>query len=197
MEQELLPACDQEVFQRVWKRVMPHQRPDCPLELKPRQEETALPAVVVSVEPPVEEGTACVCLGPASSGYGAQLRDFVDQELAGYRCCQLLARRVPGNGGRMLAAMAADRRRRAKRLSTAYFLISGVRYWPADRMGEGEYPPVLAGLRELFQSCQQAAALYRTTAAESTDPCLAELFRECGEEAESHAWTIRSVLEQL
>ena len=31
MEQDHLPcSCDQEVFERVWRRVMPEDRPDCP-----------------------------------------------------------------------------------------------------------------------------------------------------------------------
>ena len=34
MEQDHLPcSCDQEVFERVWRRVMPEDRPDCPFTL--------------------------------------------------------------------------------------------------------------------------------------------------------------------
>ena len=34
MEQEHLPcACDRETFERVWRRVMPEDRPDCPFVL--------------------------------------------------------------------------------------------------------------------------------------------------------------------
>ena len=32
MDQALLPGCDREVFERVWKRVMPQAREDCPFE---------------------------------------------------------------------------------------------------------------------------------------------------------------------
>ena len=44
----------------------------------------------------------------------------------------------PGRGGpaRVLAGLAGEKKRRAKRLSAAYFLISGVRYWPEG----GEVP---------------------------------------------------------
>ncbi len=190
MEQELLPVCDREVFQRVWDRVMPGERGECPIVLPPAEE--ALPAVVT--ESPEE--APCLCLGDASAAWGDHLRGFIDQELAGQRRCQQLARRVQGNGGRSLAALAADKRRRAKRLSTAYFLISGVRYWPAAP-GEALLQPVLAQLREEFRDCQRGAAAYRAAGAGTADPCLEELFQECAQECESHAWTIRGVLEGL
>ena len=114
-----------------------------------------------------------------------------------HRCCQALARRVPGAGGRMLSNLAAEKRRRAKRLSTAYFLISGVRYWPADRGSAPVLQPVQAALREQFQAQQRGAACYRAAAAGTADPCLEALFHESADEAEAHAWIIRSVLEQM
>lgn len=197
MEQELLPGCSREVFERVWKRVMPDAREDCPFEVV----ETAarpLPAVVVP-DPPEEEpeGEETACLGPASAVYGPQLQQYIDQELAAGRCCQTLARRVPGNGGRMLSGLAAEKRRRAKRLSTAYFLISGVNYWPADKGASPVRMPVQAALREQFQAQQRNAACYRAAAAGTADSCLEALFHESADEAEAHAWVIRGVLEQM
>ena len=133
MQEELLPGCDREVFERVWKRVMPNERGDCPFEVVEAAARPSLPAVVVQDTPAEEEEETVTCLGPSSAVHGPQLQQYIDQELAAHRCCQALARRVPGAGGRMLSGLAAEQRRRAKRLSTAYFLISGVRYWPADR----------------------------------------------------------------
>ncbi|WP_209341115.1 rubrerythrin [Flavonifractor sp. AGMB03687] len=196
MDQEWLPNCDREVFARVWKRVMPDQREDCPFEVVEAAQQT-LPAVVVPDPPAAEEEEGTVCLGPASAVHGPQLQQYIDQELAAHRCCQMLARRVPGNGGRMLATLAAEQRRRAKRLSTAYFLISGVRYWPADRSGSPVNGPVTALLREQFQAKQGYAACYRAAAAGTADPCLEALFHESADEAEAHAWVIRNVLEQM
>ena len=196
MDQELLPGCDREVFERVWRRVMPEAREDCPFEALEAAEQRPLPAVVVQ-DAPVEEEEAVTCLGPASAACGPQLRQYIDQELAAHRCSQALARRVPGAGGRMLSALAAEQRRRAKRLSTAYFLISGVRYWPADRGGTPVSQPVQAALREQFQAMQRRAAGYRAAAAGTADSCLEALFHESAEEAEAHAWIIRSVLEQM
>lgn len=195
MDQEWLPNCDREVFARVWKRVMPEGREDCPFEVVEAARQT-LPAVVVP-DPPAAEEEGAVCLGPASAVHGPQLQQYIDQELAAHRCCQALARRVPGGGGRMLSNLAAEQRRQAKRLSTAYFLISGVRYWPADRSGSPVSGPVTAALREQFQAMQRSAACYRAAAAGTADPCLEALFHQSAEEAEAHAWVIRNVLEQM
>lgn len=90
----------------------------------------------------------------------------------------------------MLAAVAADERRHAKKLSTAYFLISGVRYWPDVRAAQPA-APLHAVLRERFWEEQRGAASYQAAAEEASDPCLKELFSELAAEEEAHVWTIR------
>ena len=104
-----------------------------------------------------------------------------------------------GAGCRGQDALGPGRRTAAaaKRLSTAYFLISGVRYWPADRGGAPSPQPVQAALREQFQAMQRYAACYRAAAAGTADPCMESLFHESADEAEAHAWVIRGVLEQM
>ena len=141
MEQDHLPcSCDQEVFERVWRRVMPEDRPDCPFTLGEdaaappaiQPPAVALPAVVHTApageqapsRPVVGEEHDVPCLGASSAVYGAQLQRLIDRELADWRAYQALSRRAQGNSGRVLATIAADERRHAKRLSTAYFLIS-------------------------------------------------------------------------
>lgn len=207
MEQTSIPGMDREVFERVWRRVMPETRGDCPFTL-PEQEEqkeaAALPALavptgeaarVVTLEQ-ADEGHDIQCLGPASAAYGAALQGYIDDELSDWRTYQALARRTPGGGGRALAAVAADERRHAKKLSTAYFLISGVRYWPEVKAAQTP-TPLHAALRERFWAEQRGAAAYQAAAAETADPCLKELFTELAGEEEAHVWTIRGVLEQL
>lgn len=214
MEQDHLPcSCDQEVFERVWRRVMPEDRPDCPFTLGEdaaappaiQPPAVALPAVVHTApadeqapsRPVVGEEHDVPCLGASSAVYGAQLQRLIDRELADWRAYQALSRRAQGNSGRVLATIAADERRHAKRLSTAYFLISGVRYWPVDRVPNPSPAPFSAALREHFMEEQRGAAAYQTAAAETADPCLHELFLELAGEEDSHAWLLRSVLEQL
>ena len=210
MEQEHLSSqCDQETFERVWRRVMPEPRPDCPIVLSAepaaspavREAPPALPAVAASAPPdrPVAgEEHNVPCLGAASAIYGGQLQQFVDRALADWRSYQALSRRAQGNSGRILSAIAADQRRHAKRLSTAYFLISGVRYWPAERpAGPASRTPFAAALRERFMAEQRSAAAYQAAAAETADPCLRQLYEELSGEADAHAWLLRDILEEL
>lgn len=210
MEQEHLSSqCDQETFERVWRRVMPKPRPDCPIVLSAepaaspavREAPPALPAVAASAPPdrPVAgEEHNVPCLGAASAIYGGQLQQFVDRTLADWRSYQALSRRAQGNSGRILSAIAADQRRHAKRLSTAYFLISGVRYWPAERpAGPASRTPFAAALRERFMAEQRSAAAYQAAAAETADPCLRQLYEELSGEADAHAWLLRGILEEL
>ena len=210
MEQEHLSSqCDQETFERVWRRVMPGSRPACPtvLPAEPaaspavREAPPALPAVAASAPPdrPVAgEEHNVPCLGAASAIYGGQLQQFVDRALADWRSYQALSRRAQGNSGRILSAIAADQRRHAKRLSTAYFLISGVRYWPAERpAGPASRTPFAAALRERFMAEQRSAAAYQAAAAETADPCLRQLYEELSGEADAHAWLLRGILEEL
>ena len=210
MEQEHLSSqCDQEIFERVWRRVMPEPRPDCPIVLPTepaaspavREAPPALSAVAASAPPdrPVAgEEHNVPCLGAASAIYGGQLQQFVDRALADWRSYQALSRRAQGNSGRILSAIAADQRRHAKRLSTAYFLISGVRYWPAERpAGPASRTPFAAALRERFMAEQRSAAAYQAAAAETADPCLRQLYEELSGEADAHAWLLRGILEEL
>ena len=214
MEQDHLPcSCDQEVFERVWRRVMPEDRPDCPFTLGEdaaappaiQPPAVALPAVVHTApageqapsRPVVGEEHDVPCLGASSAVYGAQLQRLIDRELADWRAYQALSRRAQGNSGRVLATIAADERRHAKRLSTAYFLISGVRYWPVERMAahtSGTYPAIL---RARFCAEQKGECAYLAAAEETADPALRELFLELAGDENAHAWLLRGILEQL
>ena len=73
MEQDHLPcSCDQEVFERVWRRVMPEDRPDCPFTLG---EDAAAPP---AVQPPAAALPAVVHTAPA--GEQAPSRPVVGEE---------------------------------------------------------------------------------------------------------------------
>lgn len=217
MEQERTPGSSQEVdgldqavFERVWRRVMPEERADCPVrpgaverapQAAPEEVCAALPAIretpAAREECPEPSPAQDVpCLGAASAVHGPQLQQMIDRELADYKTYQQLARRMGGPAGRVLAAMAAEERRHGKRLSTAYFLISGVRYWPVERVcadGSGTY---LALLRLRFGEEQRGEAAYLAAAEETADPALRALFRELAGEENAHSWMIRGILEQ-
>lgn len=200
---------DREVFERVWRRVMPTDRPDCPFTLfgggeAAPAEAPASPCREAPQKEPsrrapraaAAEGDA-PCLGAASAVYGPLLQGFIAHERADGQTYRLLARRAGGGAGRTLAAMAADEARHARRLTAAYFLISGVRFTPgagAALSPERTYP---GALRERFSAERQGAERYRTAASRTDDPCLKELFLELGADEEAHARLILDLLEQI
>lgn len=199
---------EEEAFARVWRRVMPRDRPDCPFLLgRPKEEETALaplpaPLPVSAGGRHITPGSATEedvpCLGASSLSYAPLLQSFVDRSTAQWRLYQSLSRRAGPVGARTLGALAAAEQTHAKRLATACFLITGVRYWPADRPGwtapSGSVPALLRGA---FQGEQRSAASFLGGAAESTDPALRALFLELAEEEADHADQIRHLLEQF
>lgn len=208
-------ALDRDTFERVWRRVMPEDRPDCPFELAggaaadtgesgqrgspPAPAGGSLPAVcpVPAGLLSVPAGNDVPCLGSASAVHTPQLQGYIEGELSAWRYYQILARRAGGTGGRVLAAIASDERRHAKRLSTAYFLISGVRYWPVERIGTPIFRALAGALRQRFAEEQREQGAYLTAAEDTADPCLRALYLElAGEEAE-HAHLLRALLERM
>ena len=176
---------DPEVFARVWSRVMPDQA------LSPIQ--PALPAL----RSPAQTAPAPSCLGEGSARYVPQLEALMDQLHAALGSVRQLARRGGGRASRLLASLAADQQRQLRRLSAAYFLITGRRYAPKGQ-GTCSSGPLSSALRALFRQAQQCAAqaagLARTV---SDDPCLSRLLEDIQDEAQSHAAQIRVLLEGL
>lgn len=203
-------GCDRDLFLRVWDRVMPVERPDCPIVVE-RSEEMSRPAVP-AVQPMPAEMIAqpmpaadqagddfptrddVPCLGSAGEADRERLQEMIGQELAAWRSYQLLARRG-GQGGRILAALAAGCRRRAKRLSAALFLISGVRFWPAEQVSVPVPRSYFTALREHFLAEQDRGQIYRAAAEESRDHCLQMLYLDLADECVEHAGRIRTLLE--
>lgn len=185
-------GADREVFERVWRRVMPEDRPDCPFTLYSEEETAQAP-----IQPAEERKTELVPV-PAeqSGGDGAVLQAFIADELSDWRTYQTLARRIPGGNGRALMGVAADERRHAGRLSAAYFLLSGVKFWPP---AEPELPREgwMAILRRRYWAERKGAEAYRTAAGRTGDSTLRELYLELAGDEEAHAGVIRGILERL
>lgn len=184
-------GADREVFERVWRRVMPEDRPDCPFTLYSEETEHA------PVQPTEEKRTELVPI-PAeqSGGDGAVLQAFIADELSDWRTYQTLARRIPGGNGRALMGVAADERRHAGRLSAAYFLLSGVKFWPPaepELTKEGW----MALLRRRYWAERKGAEAYRTAAGRTGDSALRELYLELAGDEEAHAGVIRGILERM
>lgn len=200
-------GADREVFERVWRRVMPEDRPDCPFTLYSEEGEkhAAVPAMegqkgapVPAPAQPAEERKTGLVPVPAeqSGGDGAVLQEFIADELSDWRTYQALARRLPGGSGRTLMGVAADERRHAGRLSAAYFLLSGVRFWPPV---EPELPAGgwMAALRARYWAERRGAEAYRAAAGRTGDSALRTLYLDLAGDEEAHAGLIRGILERL
>lgn len=133
-------------------------------------------------------------LGPGCEESVPLLQSLIRRELADGREYQTLARRAGGQPGRVLAALAGEKKRRAKALSAACFLITGARYWP-----EGTpCPPVtsyLGTLRRRFHREQEAMAAYLAGAEATEDPCLRALFQDHAQGSWDQACRLRALVE--
>ena len=213
-----LCGSDRELFERVWRRVMPEDREACPIQLldqteSPASQEGEAPSSSASTP---QETTAPIlsapaageigedfptsddvpCLGASSAVYTSLLQDFISQELLDWRAYQSLAKRAGAQAARIISSIAADERRHAKRLSTAYFLISAVRFWP-DRGATLTTGTYLGTLRQRFSQEQRGQSAYLSAAEDCTDPCLRELFLELAADEAAHARLIRGILEMI
>lgn len=195
-----------EIFARVWKRVMADGGGQCPIAWEEPaakesreggEEEVCLPAPTRQRSAPGPHsdfpGEGGV-LGEACLGCAGLLQEMVRRELADWREYQALARRAGGAPGRTLAAMAGEKKRRAKRLSAAYFLISGVKYWPEGE-GAPRFPSYLGTLRRHFAQEQATMSAYLAGVEATSDPCLQQLFWEHAQENWTHACQIRKLVE--
>lgn len=205
MPQPGLGMCgsDREVFERVWRRVMETGGGESPVEVVPAEEAALpapaqpLPAPAVPAPAAVDPEDALCCLGPASAAYGGALQRFIEGELQDAVTYAALARRGRHRAAARFAALADQERRHAKRLSTAYFLISGVRYLPADRAVPRLESTFLGTLRARFLAEQRGEAAYRAAAEGCQDPCLRALYLELAQEEQGHSLALRSILEEL
>lgn len=195
---------DRDTFLRVWQRVMPEERADCPVAVersKPAQRCGTEPAGnparspdrAESDFPPPED---VPCLGCGGKAERERLQESIGQALSAWRAYQMLARRA-GQGGRLLSALAGDCRRDAKRLSTALFLISGIRFWPEALPSVPAPRSCFGALREHFIAEQNRAERFRSAAVECEDLCLRALYLDLADGCVERACRIRSLLETM
>ncbi len=195
---------DRDLFLRVWDRVMPEERPDCPIVVGREEGCTAVPAMrqemaraasgVDSTGDDFPTRDDVPCLGKGAETDREKLQEMIRWELTAWRSYQHLARRG-GQGGRAMAGLAEGCRRRAKRLSAALFLISGVRFWPAEQTVVPVPRSYFAALREQFLLEQNRGQSYRAAAEESRDHCLQMLYLALADNCIEHACRIRALLE--
>lgn len=170
-------------FARVWKRVTPEEIPGSAVQLVVH--EPLEPSPVLEPRFP---------LGEDSEGEGEALRRYIAQEVQSWKGFMALA--GTGKGSTPLKSCGGEELHHAKRLSAAYFLISGIRYLPAGHTAPPRWSSREQGLRELFQAGQRAEMEYRRASEETMDPALGSLYLELAREEAVHLSRIRLVLEE-
>lgn len=166
MEQQIgLLGCDREMFAQVWRRVSPGA--GCPVE--------AIPMTLPQKSP------------------GKTLRGLVDSHLCDANLYAALARQN-SRGRPSLAGLSRKKTAAARRLSGAYFLESGLRYWPqAGTPAQEGYFPALR--RQFFR--ERALAQELSTLAQGTeDPDLERLYQGLWQDAQEAIKTIRELVEE-
>lgn len=198
-------GCDREVFARVWDRAGPHGEAACPIEILPvlRSPHSirAVPAPLPSGEDtpggdlPLPNNVPC--LGGGGTDHSEFLQTCIRKELENWRAYQFLSTRATGMAARTLASMAAQERQHAQRLSGAYFLISGVHFFPQVPPHRPTGTAFWGTLRQWFWAEQRGAAAYTAAAEETADPCLSVLYRELAGEEAAHADLLRAMVERM
>lgn len=185
---------DQAAFQRVWQRVMPQDRPDCPFTLEQADPIPAPQPLVRAALAPlsVQAPQPTPCLGEASAGELPALSALMDTAARARQVYLALSRRMGGRG--LPSAWAAQKGRQLRRLGAAYFLIAGQEYTP--RPGAAKLPRTNAlALREGFRGEQRSAAALMEAQQATADPCLRQLYLELAAQDREIADQVRGKLE--
>lgn len=175
-----------------------------PAQEEPSQPESGLPQVPSCSEESSGDkkdcpctGTPELCLGEESQGDSRRLEELMSMARRGMLAGQMLSGRACGSCARgTMGNLSADHRQALRRLSAAYFLITGKRFRPCCPHPELPASFSLA-LREQFMWEQRWEHCNRQAAENTQDPCLRALYEELAQEGKLHAGTIRSLLEQM
>lgn len=263
--EDMIPCAlkDQEVFQRVWQRVMAgRDQAGSPIQPSPsdggdvscdclrdlmRQDGEGLPPSCLpgpdtappeeqppmeqppveqppmeqppaeetpAQEPPGQSGPCCQGLPPEEGGsWGgdmpapwegpqggddrtARLRRHVMDALEGWQFYRHLARRARGTDARALNALAGELHKHARKLSAAYFLLTGLRYWPTELLGAPAIPSYWGALRQRHQAEQRQETAFRLAADDWEDPDMLELYGELADACQQRCRRLRALLEQ-
>jgi len=191
-----------EVFQRVWNRVMAgHPQTGCPVEVT--GDLTCEELETLTANPPSSRpdprGSDLPAAGmelPPSDDTTGRLRQQVLEALEGWQMYRHLARRTRSATARTLTALAADQHKQARKLAAAYFLLTGVRYWPSELLATPAIPSLWGTLRQRHQAEQQTELNYRMAMDEVNDPTLSELYGELSDSCRNRCRQLRALLEQ-
>lgn len=189
-----LLGCDREVFAQVWSRVSPGAGGMVePTPLEPAEK----PAGGTAAAPGSQAAPAAremVSFGE-DDGEGKRLQGLILaclNEAAVYQDLTRRSRRAKGD----LTALARKKVHQAKRLSTAYFLMTGVRYWPNRAVSVNPPQSFFPVLRQRFLNEGRMAGELEQLSRAAAEPYLGELYLSLAEEAREMTHIIRLVVER-
>lgn len=176
---------------------------------EPSQEETPAPEPPAQ-QPPAQPDSLPEPDGPSYSGdlpplweqpspagdRTARLRHQVMEALEGWQFYRHLARRARGSDARVLNNLAGELHRQARKLSAAYFLLTGLRYWPSELLTTPAIPSYWGALRQRHQAEQRQETAFRIAADDWDDPALLELYAELIDACQRRCRQLRALLEQ-
>lgn len=126
----------------------------------------------------------------------ARLRRQVMEALEGWQFYRHLARKARAGDARVLNSMAGELHRQARKLSAAYFLLTGLRYWPSELLSTPAIPSYWGALRTRHQAEQRQEMAYRMAADDWDDPDMQEMYTELIEACQHRNRQLRGLLEQ-
>ena len=126
----------------------------------------------------------------------ARLRQHVMESLEGWQFYRHLARRARGTEARVLNALAGELHRQARKLSAAYFLLTGLRYWPSGTLAVPAIQSYWGALRQRHQAEQRQENAFRIAADDWDDPDMKDLYAELIENCQKRSHQLRALLEQ-
>ena len=184
----------QEVFERVWARVMGSATPQTAAQPQPEPVSQPAPeAQPVMAAAPQRPHPAHP--RPQPQPKTCCLRQQVLDSLEQWQLARLLSRRA-GKQSRQMSNVAAQLHQQAKQLSAAYFLQSGVRYWPVAQLTAPRITTYVVGLRHLYQRNQALTQEFQTCRAKAGSPDLMQLYGQLAQEGVKRAALLRQLLEQ-
>lgn len=208
------PAYDYRVYDQVWQRVSPGIDPfsadpaaaGMSGEVHPPSVPAAPEAPPSAVPAPMQEGGGVLpgadpnpcCMGTNAKESLEVLEGFMQEELAGSRCCQALAARVRNRqAAQLLCRAASEKRAAAQELCAAYFLITGSRYEPAITLERICWENLSQALRSFYHQEACNGLNYQRAADETTDLCLTKLLARLSEQSYHRAEEMMSLLGKM
>ena len=126
----------------------------------------------------------------------ACLRRQVMEALEGWQFYRHLARKARAGDARVLNGMAGELHRQARKLSAAYFLLTGLRYWPSELLAVPVIPSYWGALRARHQAEQRQEMAFRMAEDDWDDPDMRELYEELIGSVQRRSRQLRGLLEQ-